>query len=85
MRSGEEDAMSGNGIKPSCSHISRCELFPKFALRGSMKVWETFYCKGNFAGCARYRLSLEGRPVPANLLPNGRELDLAVLLRATAS
>jgi hypothetical protein len=62
--------------KRRCSHIPSCELFPKFALRGSLRVWHTFYCEGSFETCARYQLSLRGRVVPPNLLPNGKELDL---------
>ncbi len=62
-----------------CSHITTCELFPKFAVRGSLQVWITFYCQASFERCERYKLSLANRPVPVNLLPNGRELDLAIL------
>ncbi len=62
-----------------CSHITSCELFPKFAVRGSLKVWVTFYCEASFEQCARYKLALANRPVPVNLLPNGRELDIALL------
>ncbi len=62
-----------------CPHVSSCELFPKFGLKGSLKVWQTFYCLGSFEACARYRLALEGRPAPPNLLPNGKELDLKLL------
>jgi hypothetical protein len=65
----------------SCSHIPSCELFPKFALKGALSVWQTFYCHGNFEGCARHKLALAGRPVAAKLLPNGRELDLDPLTR----
>jgi hypothetical protein len=59
-----------------CTHIPSCELFPKFGLRGALGVWQTFYCQGNFRGCARYQRALRGEPVPPNLLPNGKELDL---------
>jgi len=62
-----------------CSHIGSCELFPKFQKRPSLGVWQTFYCKGRFTTCARYRLSLEGKPVPPSLLPNGKELNLVSL------
>ncbi len=65
--------------RPQCPHLASCELFPKFQKRASLRVWQTFYCEGNFEGCARYKLSLESRPVSPNLLPNGRELNLAVL------
>jgi hypothetical protein len=62
---------------PRCPHLSACELFPKFALRASLKVWIVFYCESKFEQCARYGLALANRPVPMNLLPNGRELKLA--------
>ncbi len=71
--------------KRDCSHIPGCELFPKFALRGSLLVWQTFYCHGKFEECARFKRSLSGRPVPPNLLPNGRELDLSLLAGTSAS
>lgn len=64
-----------------CSHLSTCELFPKFALRGALKVCITFYCQGNHQNRERFKRSLRNEPVPPNLLPNGRELDLDVLLR----
>lgn len=66
---------------PHCSHVSSCELFPKFGLRGSLKVWHTFYCEGHFERCERYQRALRGEPVPPHLLPNGRELNLDLLLR----
>lgn len=59
-----------------CSHIASCELFPRFGVRGSLKVWTAFFCEGNFERCERYKLALLGRPVPPNLLPNGKELNL---------
>ncbi len=72
--------MTARSVHPArCSHLRSCELFPKFALRASLRVWQTFYCEGKFEECARYRLAQEGtRPSP-NLLPNGRELDLKAL------
>ncbi len=63
-----------------CSHITSCELFPKFAIRGSLKVWVTFFCEASYENCARYRRALSNRPVPVNLLPNGRELDISLLV-----
>jgi hypothetical protein len=65
--------------RPSCPHLAACELFPKFQKRASLRVWQTFYCEGNYEGCARYQCSLQSLPVSPNLLPNGRELNLAVL------
>lgn len=62
-----------------CSHLGSCELFPKFALQGSLKVWQTYYCEGDYERCARFQLAkIGGHPAP-NLLPNGKELDLAVV------
>jgi hypothetical protein len=78
----EPQAMSVNAAPPRrcCSHVSSCELFPKFGMRGSLKVWTAFFCEGHFETCERYKLALQGHPVPANLLPNGKvlNLDLAV-------
>ncbi len=65
--------------KPKCPHLSSCELFPKFQKRASLKVWQTFYCEGKFEDCVRFQLSMQSRPVAPNLLPNGRELNLALL------
>jgi hypothetical protein len=74
--------MLDHDTKPSraeCSHVGTCELFPKFGLRGSLGVWKTFYCTGNFEGCARYQAALAGQRVEPNLLPNGKSLDLKAL------
>jgi len=70
--------------RPPCSHIGSCELFPKFGLRGSLKVWTTFYCEGNHQNCERFKRALRGEPVPVNLLPNGKELDLDALFRSAS-
>ncbi|MDA8363881.1 MAG: ankyrin repeat domain-containing protein [Gammaproteobacteria bacterium] len=59
----------------ACGHTKNCELFPQFALNPALKVWQTHYCEGEFAQCARYRLSLEGKAVPLNLLPNGKRVE----------
>ncbi len=72
-------AMTPPPVRPRCPHLSSCELFPRFQKRAALKVWQTFYCEGSFEGCARYKLSLQGRPVAPNLLPNGKELNLAIL------
>ena len=71
-------------VKPAaprqCSHVATCELFPKFGMRASLKVWTAFYCQGNFENCERYKRALHGQPVAPNLLPNGRELNLDVVV-----
>lgn len=62
----------------SCSHTSNCALFPMISVNSALKVWRTFYCEGKWQECARYKLSLEGKPVPPNLLPNGKVLDMGI-------
>ena len=62
----------------TCSHTSNCALFPMISVNSALKVWRTFYCEGKWHECARYKLSLEGKPVPPNLLPNGKLLDMGI-------
>ncbi len=59
----------------ACSHTKNCDLFPQFTLNPALKVWQVHYCEGEFTGCARYRLALEGKAVPLNLLPNGKRVE----------
>lgn len=59
-----------------CSHITSCELFAQFALNPALKVWQIHYCDSDqHARCARYQMSLQGQPVPLNLLPNGKIIE----------
>ncbi len=58
-----------------CSHTKNCELFPQFALNPALKVWQVHFCEGEFSRCARYQLSLQGKTVPLNLLPNGKRVE----------
>ena len=62
----------------ACSHTTDCELFPMISVNSALRVWRTFYCDGKWHECARYKLSLEGKSVPPNLLPNGKSIDLGV-------
>ncbi len=62
----------------ACSHTTDCALFPMISVNSALKVWRTFYCEGKWTECARYKLSLVGKPVPSNLLPNGKSLDLGI-------
>jgi len=48
------------------------------SVNSALKIWRTFYCEGKWHECARYKLSLEGKPVTPNLLPNGKLLDMDV-------
>lgn len=56
-----------------CTHTSGCPLFPR--MNASLRGWRDAYCDSTseWRDCARYRLSLTGRPVPLTLLPNGRD------------
>lgn len=58
-----------------CSHTQDCPLFAQFAMEPSLKLWQQHFCEGAFSKCARYVLSLEGKPVPVNLLPNGKLIE----------
>lgn len=59
-----------------CTHKESCALFPVISLSSALKIWQTFYCDGNYETCERYKLSLAGQPVAASLLPNGKLLDV---------
>ena len=60
----------------TCVKVATCPLFPAFAMKSSLRIWRTFYCEGDFARCERLKLAEAGQPVPPNLLPNGRLLEL---------
>ncbi len=59
----------------SCPNKASCEMFPQLTLNSALKVWQTFYCDGKYEECVRYVRSLEGRPVPVTLLPNGKNME----------
>ncbi len=59
-----------------CARMSGCPLFKQFSLKASLVVWTGRYCEGDFARCARLQLATAGKPVPLNLLPNGRMLEV---------
>lgn len=60
-----------------CSHISGCELYPRFSLKGALRIWQERYCNHptQHTKCARYVRSEAGEPVPPTLLPNGDEIQ----------
>ena len=66
----------------ACSHTSTCPLFPLISVNSALKVWKTFYCEGKYENCQRYTLSRSGQSVPANLLPNGKSLDISGMTAA---
>lgn len=66
----------------ACSRKDSCELFPLIEINGALKIWQSFYCNGNFQTCVRYQLGLEGKSIPASLLPNGKNLDISAKERS---
>lgn len=67
-------SVHGGGAMPSCTRINSCPLFKQFSIKASLLVWTARYCESDFARCERLKLAVEGKPVPLNLLPNGRML-----------
>jgi hypothetical protein len=59
----------------TCSHNTSCPLFAQFAMEPSLKVWQQHYCEGEYKKCVRFQNSLQGKPVPITLLPNGKVLQ----------
>ena len=59
-----------------CPRVTTCPLFAQFQVRSSLKVWQAFFCEGDYSRCERYRLAVQGHVVAPNLLPNGRWLEV---------
>lgn len=62
----------------ACSHTSNCALYPQISLSSALKVWQVFYCEGDYSKCVRYQTSAEGKQVPDTLLPNGKNLEIQI-------
>jgi hypothetical protein len=60
----------------TCPRVGNCALFAQFRMKASMAVWQAHYCEGDHARCERFKLVLQARPVPPQLLPNGRLLEV---------
>lgn len=61
-----------------CPRVASCPLFTQFKMSSSMRVWQAFYCEGDFGRCERWQRASAGQAVPERLLPNGRRLDVPV-------
>ncbi|HSN15042.1 MAG TPA: hypothetical protein VLT61_10440 [Anaeromyxobacteraceae bacterium] len=59
-----------------CSRVETCPLFKQFQMKAALRVWQGYYCEGDFNRCERWKLVSAGKPVPMNLLPNGHTLDV---------
>jgi len=57
-----------------CPHLKECPMFS--LLSRTAKIWQDNYCNDDFARCARYKLSCEGRQAPQLLMPNGKLLKV---------
>jgi hypothetical protein len=59
-----------------CPYTASCELYPRFSLKGALKIWQQRYCahETQHQRCARYQLATANEPVPATLLPNGEHI-----------
>lgn len=60
----------------TCERIGTCPLFKAFAMKSSLRVWQTYYCEGDWSRCERLKLVASGQTAAPNLLPNGRLLDV---------
>ena len=63
----------------SCPHIKSCELFPELTVNSALKIWQVFYCEGDYNQCTRFQNSKQGKAVPITLLPNGKTMDHGIL------
>lgn len=60
----------------SCPRVSTCPLFKQFSVKSSLKVWQGYYCEGDFGTCERWKLASRNQQVPLDLLPNGKRLNV---------
>jgi hypothetical protein len=60
----------------ACARIASCPLFKQFAMKSSLAVWQAYYCEGDWGRCERWKAASTGKVVAANLLPNGRLLEV---------
>lgn len=58
-----------------CPRVGACALFAQFRMKASLRVWQAYYCEGDHERCERFKLVKQARPVPKELLPNGRLLE----------
>ena len=60
-----------------CEYLEACPIFNRFRLEGIKNFWIRLYCQGEKqANCQRRIIKVTGRPVPEDLLPNGKHLEL---------
>jgi hypothetical protein len=60
----------------TCPNMHSCEMYAIFQHSGTLGAWQALYCTASFENCARYQRVALGHPVPANLMPNGKMLQV---------
>lgn len=61
-----------------CPRSPNCPLFRTFSAKPGLKPWQGQFCLGGYETCARFARALAGKPVPLQLLPNGRTLEVSL-------
>jgi hypothetical protein len=54
-----------------CERLATCEFFNTLALPAVAETLKSYYCRGDYAACARYQLAQAGETIPVDLWPNG--------------
>ncbi len=60
----------------ACPHSDSCPMYELFSLKSLLELWKINFCDSDHERCVRFQRMREGRLVPPNLLPNGKELPL---------
>lgn len=63
--------------------MKRCEMYEIFQHTGTLGAWQALYCTGQFENCERFKETALGHPVPPNLMPNGKLLNIGGLKEST--
>lgn len=54
-----------------CQYKPKCPMFARFSLDATKRFYAMQYCQADYQKCARYKLRVNGVPVPEGLLPDG--------------
>ena len=58
-----------------CPNTAACPIYAKFKTEALKNIYIKMYCLGKFENCKRKQIKDSGKPVPINLLPDGKELE----------
>jgi hypothetical protein len=58
----------------ACPYCPGCPLYAQFKSQNFLNTFKALYCESDFTSCERYKLRVSGAPVPATLMPNGKDL-----------